>query len=350
MELKKTLFGGYRKSVVDSLINQWAEEEEKKLAQIELLENELRASKETAQKNMETMKTEADLKDQENLSLRKELSERQETLLGMEAKLLEQEAVITNVEGELDEHRKTRDRYEAGIRNIGQLYVDAKEYADSLKHKAQSETLLAIDRIFDEAMASEGLYTDITDQIRQSRQSIETRAKEMAQALQNIQDGLRDLDKNATRLSNPYEQIELMKSRLKESINSDLVTEDSNEKPLEDTYLKDDATSGDIESFQETQSEENFAEQAVKETLDQPNEYEKQLAELRDMIENQKEILEQMKTENIAVEKKDDKTDKKTIFAPEKDDYDRYFAEIEKKYLKNRDESFMIDLPPSDLR
>lgn len=240
MIIKKALFGGYKRKVVDQMITQWSEEKTSTQTKIGMMDLELGLSKETAKRSIDQLSSDIKQKEKAIELLRSELDQKKalgEQLAGvvetknaeianLSAQIEQMDRTANNREQKTDDaysHGRTDnkdDAYDEGIRRIGQLYVDAKNYTDMIKSDAQIKTSESVDLFFDEIRKSREEYIAVTNQISQKRRAISELIYEMDGSLKMLRTNLDKFDEKSPITDDPYVKLEEMKEKLKSRINN----------------------------------------------------------------------------------------------------------------------------------
>lgn len=240
MNIKKALFGGYKRKVVDQMVTQWTEEKESTQSRIEMMEIELGLSNETAKRSVEQLGADIKLKEKSIELLRGELDQKKalaQQLAGvieaknaqiadLSAQIEQKDRAIKNQEPKngdslLSGRQVLNDAaYEEGVRRIGQLYVDAKNYTDMIKSDAQIKTNEAVDIFFDEIIKSREEYLAISNQISQKRRAISQLAYEMEGTVKLLRNNLEKFDEKPSISDDPYARLDEIKENLKAKISN----------------------------------------------------------------------------------------------------------------------------------
>jgi hypothetical protein len=338
MDLKKSLFGGYNKASVDAVFKQMQEIEEQAQAKIALLENEYRLSKENVQKNMESIQTESMIRQKSLVELTRTLEEKNSRLAELEAK---EEKVSTDVEEQLrtlvseleakystrnallekshaatisslEESNSTKtaflenkynakiaeleERYQRDIgamrqndeqvKRIGQLYVDAQEYTEKMKQESKAKNMESVDQIFEQIFMAQEQYEASIKEISLKNQNIKQIAAEMQETIQTLQSKVETMEREQGNIVSPFENIKAVKERIKHQIHSQY--EKENEKHAAEPIKKHN------EPDEKTVHEEKTIVQVPVKPQEMPIpafDYAQQLAELKQRIERQEELL-----------------------------------------------------------
>jgi len=409
MDLKKSLFGGYKKDSVDAVIKQLTENEEQAQAKIALLDNEFRLSKESAQKTMESIQTELVIRQKSLLDMTRTLEEKNSRIAELELKQrtimadfeeqyhaiiskleeqhrtkvaqLEEEynAKTTDLERKYQQNAQLIQQKDDQVKKIGQLYVDAQEYTEKMKMETKVKTLESIDRVFHELNKTQEQFETSFAQIAQKKKNLKQLMGEMLENLNLLQNKVDSMDNEPVNLSSSFDNMKYVKDQIRRQIQDEFDNDRKIEKepPLPKTEFiakensyeeipKNQARSQITEPVHE-QAAEPIREQAAEpvreeriEKVEPQVNYAAQIEELKQKIERQEELL-QLRTrfanmtntmEEPVVDNKPDLIETPAFTAEpaseiseeirsrnerelaERENYSKYFAEIEKKYCK----------------
>ena len=323
MNLKKSLFGGYKKDSVDAAIKQLLENEEQAQAKIALLDNEFRLSKENAQKNLESIQTELVIRQKSLLDLNRTLDEKNTRIAELESK---QRSLIADFEeqyraviAEMEEKHKTKvarledgykermssleERYQQNaalaqqnaalaqhkddqVKKIGQLYVDAQEYTEKMKMETKAKTQESIDHIFEELSKTQEQFETAFGQISQKKMNLRQLAGEMQDNLNMLQSRVDSMDYEQAAFSASFDTIKAAKDQIKRKIQDEFDKDKWRE--------KEQPTESEKKTIQEPYYEKIPASPAKEQQASpaQPApDFAAQIEELKNRLERQEELL-----------------------------------------------------------
>ena len=300
MNLRKSLFGGYKRYSVDAIIGQLIENEEHVQAKIILMEKEYKLSKENAQKSIESLQAEIVAGQKSMQSMTKIIEERNSRITQLETKQRmilddfgEQNRMIisreeekyktrvTQIEDEyitkardLEDEYKQKTRFiqqkEDQVKKIGQLYVDAQEYIEKMKTGAKAKTAESIDLLFIELNKIQEQYETSFGQISQKKNSFKQLLGELLDTLHVMQNEADRLDYDNVNFTSSFDNMKYTKEQIKRQVQDEF---DIDYKP----------------SYEEIPPKPMLAEKTQKEKLQ--IDYASQIDELRQKIEKQEELF-----------------------------------------------------------
>ncbi len=392
MDLKKSLFGGYRKDSVDAVIRQMQENEEQYQAKIALLDNEFRLSKEATQKNLESAQTELVIRQKSVSDLTRGLDERNARIAELEEQQrtiasefekqygailsemkIRHDAALADMEEKystriagLEERSRqetvTARQTDDQVRKIGQLYVDAQEYTEKMKVEAKNKMMESIDSVFAELDKMQTRYEESFAQINEKKANLSRLVAEMTENLLSLQNKMDSMDSDKTGFVASFENI----SNAKEQIRKKIQNDNDNEREAA-------AKAPEPEKSPAAPYHERPAEPAVPSV-----DFSAQIEELKQKIERQERLLllrtaeearpaqeplpsilsvesmpatlqgEALAMESVSLEE-EKRLEEGRVFIPsmeedsirhndkeslERENYNKYFEEIRKKYSK----------------
>jgi len=327
MDLKKSLFGGYNKGSVDAAIKQLKENEEQNQAKIALLDNEFRLSKETSQKNLESIQTELVIKQKSLSDLARTMDEKNTRIADLEerkrtiAAEFERQygAIIAEMKqkndaalAELEEKYSAkiaglqeRSRQETvlvrqnddQVRKIGQLYVDAQEYTEKMKAEAKERMMESIDKVFGDLGKTQERFEASFAQINQKKTNLSRLAGEMQESLRALQNKMSSMDNEPVNFTSSFENIKYAKEQIKQSIqyeyDNDREKNNKKEPPLQKSEPAEERT-----VF--TKSPVIAAWKQPAEPVEPSVDYAAQIEALKQKIDRQERLLSLRNTENYS--------------------------------------------------
>lgn len=317
MNIKKALFGGYRREAVDQMITQWSEEKESTQSRIEMMEIELGLSNESAKRSVEQLSADIKLKEKSIELLRGELDQKKALAQQLAVVVEEKNAQIADLSAQIEQkeravknqEQKTSDllpsgrpalndaAYEEGVRRIGQLYVDAKNYTDMIKSDAQIKTNEAVDIFFDEIIKSREEYLAISNQISQKRRAISQLAYEMEGTVKLLRNNLEKFDDKPSISDDPYARLDEIKETLKAKINNGFnpYSVEQEETIPNITPELNETIDSFTDSSRSDEIENNESKADNEELNNRLAEFATQIEELRSVLQMQQEIIDNNK-------------------------------------------------------
>ncbi|MHB1485148.1 MAG: coiled-coil domain-containing protein [Saccharofermentanales bacterium] len=264
MNLKKSLFGGYKRNSVDAVIMQMMENNERTQEEIAILNNEFHLSKESAQKNLETLQNELSIKQDLVLQLGKTIETQNNRIDELEKQDEKYKTEIAKLE---DDYKKFIQDKDEQIKKIGQLYVDAQENTEKIKAMAKTRIFDTISRIFHELNKTQEQFEISFENINQKKDSFSQIMREMIDTLSVLQNKADELAYDRVSFVTVFDNIKYAREEIFRQIENDF----DNEVHIENNHVE--------------------PESEMKTKIEPPVNYSIQIEELRQKIERQEELL-----------------------------------------------------------
>ncbi len=323
MQLKRSLFGGYKKRMTDEFIKNLTENEENAQARIALIESELRLLKDSSQRNLESVQAELLMKHKSIADLSKIIEEKSSQLL-----LIQQEIEDTKLEAEekikeniaiIEENHKLKsdneneqlqekisfletqysqmaDKVRANdeqTRKIGQIYIDAYNYTEKMKKKTRDLLNDEIDRIFADLYSVQDQFEAFSGQINLKKRTLKQLSREMSEVLQTLIVKVDSLDQEQINPQSPLVSIKAASDRIYIKISKIFESED-----FEDQQVNEQPKTANTQKDIEQPKIPNDPQINILPETEPANEeefltdYETQINDLRKLVIKQQELLE----------------------------------------------------------
>jgi len=198
--MEKSLFGGYKKATTDSIIKRLTEDDEHAQTRIALLENELHISKENVE------------------ALKKELETKQMVASELTRLLETKNQKIAEIEEKYQKISQLNKNYNDQTQTIRQLYVNVQEYLKTKKEESKTEILDISNSVFEKMRESQKHFESSLAQISSKKDSLRQQMGALAEAFQNLQQQIDNIESNEVDISAHFEQLESLQTKIQDEI------------------------------------------------------------------------------------------------------------------------------------